>query len=149
MSQMTRIRITHEQGFASRECLEEALASHGLLTMVSILRVGDKFQLDKTIRSRDVNRVKLETELKKELDRVVQTIIPTYTKLLATDDFNEQGFYLKRTMQDVDEELLIFEKIHCFSERNVPEQIVLRIRKDYTLDLETLRFTGNKCVDTR
>ncbi len=148
MSQMTRIRITHEQGFASRECLEEALATHNLLSQFAIARVGDKYQLDGTLSHRDKDEITLKNELKEKLDEAIRTILPTYTRLLATDEFNDQGFYLKRETKDIHEETLVFEKIHSFSERDVPEQIILKIRNDYNLTIDAQNFTGDKCRDT-
>jgi len=145
---MTRIQITHKHGFTSRECLEEALATHNLLSQFAIARVGDKYQLNATLSSRDVNREMLENELKKKLDEAIKTILPTYTKLLATDDFNGKGFYLKRETKDIVEETLVFEMINAFSEKDVPEQIILKIRNDYSLTIETKNFTGSKCRET-
>ena len=145
---MTMIKITHEQGFTNKECLEEALATHGFLSKFAIVGVGDKYQLNITQSRRDVNRTIVENELKKELDEAIKTILPTYTKLLATDDFNAKGFYLKRETKDLEEETLVFEKIHAFSEKDVPEQIIIKIRRDYNLTVDTQNFTGNKCRET-
>ena len=96
MSSLTRIKINHEQGFMNKECLEEALTIHDLGSMFAIVRVGDKYQLNASLDARNENKLKMEISLKKRLDEVVRTIFPTYTKLLATDDFGSKGFYLKR-----------------------------------------------------
>ena len=148
MSSITRIRISHAQGFKNKECLEEALAIHDLGSMFAVERVGDKYQLNASLAARHGNKQQLEESLRKSLDEVVETILPTYTKLLATDDFGSKGFYLKRETKNLEEETLVFEKINSFSEKGLPEQIVVKIRYDYRLTLDTSNFVGKKCLDT-
>lgn len=147
MSSLTRIKINHKQGFTNKECLEEALAIHDLGSMFAIVRVGDKYKLNASLDARNGNKLEMEISLKKRLDEVVRTIFPTYTKLLATDDFGSEGFYLKRETLNLNEEILVFEKINSFSERGIPEQIVVKIRKNYRLIIDTNNFTGKKCLD--
>ncbi|MCE7747820.1 MAG: DUF2997 domain-containing protein [Candidatus Heimdallarchaeota archaeon] len=148
MSSVTKIRITHEQGFASKECLEEALTIHDLRSGFHITRVGDKYQLNTSSSSRDGDKLKMENDLKKRLDEIVSIILPTYTRLLATDDFNSKGFFLKRNSKDMSEETLVFQRINSFSEKDVPEQIIIKIRRDYNLTIDTNNFTGKKCLET-
>ena len=148
MSSLTRIKISHKQGFANKECLEETLVIHGLGSNFTVDRVGDKYQLNASMAFRERDKLKLETSLKEQLNEVVKTILPTYTKLLATDDFSSKGFYLKRVTIDPEEEILVFEKIDSFSEKGLPEQIILRIRNAYRLTIDTNNFTGKKCLDT-
>jgi len=148
MSSLTMIKISHKQGFKNKECLEEALAIHDLGSMFAITRVGDKYQLNAILDARYRDKLKMEVSLKEKLDEVVRTILPTYTKLLATDDFGSKDFYLKRETRNLNEEILVFEKINSFTEIGLPEQIVVKIRKDYRHTLDTKNFTGKKCIDT-
>lgn len=147
MSSLTRIKINHEQGFKNKECLEEALTIHDLGSMFAITRVGDKYQLNASLAPRGRDRLKVETSLKEQLNEVVRTILPTYTKLLATDDFGSKGFYLKRETRNLTEEVLVFEKPNPIGERGKPEQVIIKIRTDYILTLDTRNFTGKKCLD--
>ena len=70
MSSVTKIRITHEQGFASKECLEEALTIHDLRSGFHITRVGDKYQLNTSSSSSDGDKLKMENDLKKRLPQL-------------------------------------------------------------------------------
>ncbi len=144
---MTRIKISHEQGFKNKECLEEALAIHYLGSVYTIARVGDKYQLNTSSTARNGNKLEVETSLKKRLSEVVRAILPTYSTLLATKDFSSKGFYLKKEIIGLDEKLLVFEKTNPIGERGKPEQIIIKIRTDYILTLDTRNFTGRKCLD--
>ncbi len=143
---MIRIRITHEQGFASKECLEEALEMHNLLSGITIIKEGDKYQLHAILSEREGDKLKMEESLKNELEKVVEIILPTYTRLLATEDFGIKGFKLKEEKRNTQEEVLIFERNIRLDGQYIPEQIVLRIKGIYGLNVETKNFRGKNCL---
>ena len=69
MSQMTRIRITPEQGFKSKECLEEALMIHGLSSKYNIIKEGDKYQLSAIISRRTRRQLEKGESYRKRLEK--------------------------------------------------------------------------------
>ena len=146
MSQMTRIRITHEQGFKSKECLQRSLEMHYLSSSCRIIQEGDKYQLNLTLSVRDRNNLLLEKNLKEKLRTIVETILPTYTKLLAKSDFEIKGFNLKEEKQEAKEKEMIFERKVRIDGEYIPEQITLKIRGNDSLTIDTQNFRGKSCL---
>ena len=147
MSSITTIRISHEHGFIDIECLEEALEVNNLNSSFEIVQVGNKFQLNASQTTRDGNTSQIAANLKTQLNSAINTLLPTYTRLLAIKDFNSRKFILKNESTTSAGLVLKFEKATSLREGGQFERVVVTIRDDHTLTTDAINFKGRSCLD--
>jgi len=147
LSSLTTIRITHEQGFFNKECLEEALKVHKLNSSFEITQLGNKFQLRSSLTTKDGNKNSIEASLLQNLNNAVKTILPTYTRLLAIKDFESRKFRLIKESHTSEGNVLLFEKAATLKEGGEFQRLIVTIRNDNTLTIDAVNFTGRSCIE--
>ena len=148
MSSLTTIRLSHQHGFLSLECLEESLIEHNIQKTFEIVQVGQYYQLTSSTTTRDGNKKRIEENLLNVLDNIIIQILPTYTRLLAISEFKHKKFDLKSEKTTSEGRVLIFEKSSSLMEGGKFVRFIVTLRPYNTLTVDAINFTGRKCLDT-